>query len=372
MERTFLFGDPLRVAFQSEKDQELRELNISVPIPSYVDRLILEAARQHQSQVASGHPVMLLTSDQGLARMTMAEGMHPLYFRAADAKIFFNKLFTGTNFHPFTGKLCTTSIPEVLWELATIFGSARLSTTDGASSLVVHAIGDDLAWVPYHSRDDLLWVETREVATTKLKQVDESAITSTSNSVAKTLSIKNNGILSRPTVQRPQSREFRTIKPSLHLYKFSLNRLITLVDKLETEQVLPINNVMETIGVRTASGINDYRRFLESGSAIVTDSQSWSATPILTPIAIALRNCDISELRKVLLVFPSYEMLERVLSKHDVGSGFDVKPFGRARVTFLALAETTELGATVHGSGFYVTPNDPENNKFAEISVSGI
>ena len=42
----FYLGDPLRSAFQSDKDSELSELNFSVSIRAYADRLILESARR--------------------------------------------------------------------------------------------------------------------------------------------------------------------------------------------------------------------------------------------------------------------------------------------------------------------------------------
>ena len=131
LERTFLLGDPLRGAFQREEEKELRELNLSVSIRAYADRLILESARQHQSQVSFGHQVLLLTSDQALARMAMAEGLSPLYFRSSRAASLFGRRLTGTNFHPFAGSICTRAVADVLWELATIFGTARLTTSDG-------------------------------------------------------------------------------------------------------------------------------------------------------------------------------------------------------------------------------------------------
>ena len=370
LERTFLFGDPLRDAFQSETDQELKDLNFSASIPSYVDRLILEAARKHQAQVATGHPVMLLTSDQGLARMTMAEGMHPLYFRVAHADRFFGKILTGTNLHPFTGKLCTTSVPNVLWELATIFGSARLSSDDGGQSLLIHAIGEKLNWVPYHSHDDLLWVEFIESSPSRQVNLERSVDTVDPLEGADTLSSPKTEYHSDADIKQPHMRKSQVTKRKAQLYKFSLNNLITLVDMLEIEQRLSAGDIMAMLGIHTKSGLNDYRQFLVSGDTITVDKTRWFATPTLTPIAIALRNGDISELRKALNVFPSYEMLEQDISELDVGSAMNVKLFGRAVANFLALAEITELGAPVHGRGFFVTPNDPTDKEFADISLS--
>ena len=36
IERTYLLGDPLRGAFQPERDSDLSDLNLSVSIPAYV------------------------------------------------------------------------------------------------------------------------------------------------------------------------------------------------------------------------------------------------------------------------------------------------------------------------------------------------
>src|SRR5262245_7244350 len=41
IERTAVFGDPLRSAFQQDKEEGLSDLNLSVPLRSYCDRLII-------------------------------------------------------------------------------------------------------------------------------------------------------------------------------------------------------------------------------------------------------------------------------------------------------------------------------------------
>lgn len=369
LERTFLLGDPLRGSFQRDQDKELSELNLSTSIKSYADRLILEAARQHQSQMGSSHRVMLLTGDQGLARMAMAEGISPIYFRVAGADAFCGKRFTGANFHPFSGELYTTSIAEILWELATIAGCARLSAEDTERSLTVHAIGEDLAWAPYHSHDDLLWVEFPDGPATPRGPVAKGAeatpsLKAESQAVREAPSVWR----ARPSARRRPLGEGETEKAAL--YKVNLDRLFALIDKLETRQQLPLNDVMSSLGVRTASGLNDYRRFLESGGAIIVEEDGWSAAPPLSRISVVLQNPDIRELRKEFRLFPSYVELERVLSQETIGVAFNATTFGRAASTYTALAEIVELGVSVHGKGFFVTPLDPGDDEFAKIAVS--
>jgi hypothetical protein len=159
IERTFLLEDPLRSAFQAEADPDVRDLNLSVPVRAYADRLILEAARQHLAQSNLGHKVQLLTSDQGLARMALAEGIVPLFFSAVAASDLFGKRLTGTTLDPFSGRLCEKPIASLLWELATAFGSVRLETEDQTHVLIVAAFGEGLSWSPYQSHADLLWCD---------------------------------------------------------------------------------------------------------------------------------------------------------------------------------------------------------------------
>jgi hypothetical protein len=66
IERSPIFGDPLRNAFQQDRDAEWGDLNLSVPLRSYCDRLVLETVRQHQTQVSPGHPVRLTFAPKSL------------------------------------------------------------------------------------------------------------------------------------------------------------------------------------------------------------------------------------------------------------------------------------------------------------------
>ena len=282
--------------------------------------------------------------------MAMVERIGPIYFRTAGADAFFGKRFTGANFHPFSGELHTTSIPEILWELATISGCARLSAEDPERNLTVHAIGDELAWAPYHSQDDLLWVEFPDGAASPRGPVARGTEATPSPER------ESHAVAEAPRESRARlATRGRPLGEGAKaaLYKVNLDRLFALIDKLETRQQLPLNDVMTTLGVRTASGLNDYRRFLESGEAIIVGEGSWSAAPSLSRIAVVLQNLDTDELRKELRSFPAYVELERVLSQEAVGVAFDTTTFGRAASTYTALAE---LGASVHGKGFFVTP----------------
>lgn len=365
LERTFLLGDPLRGAFQREEDKELRELNISVPIRAYADRLILEAARQHQSQVSYGHPVMLLTSDQGLARMAMAEGVEPLYFHSIKTSIFFGRRLAGTNFSPFSGELTTSSVADVLWELATIFGCAKLEAGEGGAALTIRAIGKELSWAPYHSHDDLLWVES----TPGLSEGIEGDPTEPEKPEGAARSLVRPKSDKRRVAPAGRSLPRKIARDGPARYKFSVDRLIRLIDTLDSEQRLPLEKVYDALGVQTASAIEDYRRFLESGAAIAVDELGWEARPILTQFSVALRHLDIDSLSRILREFPSYAELAQALGAVPVGAPYPVASLGRASSTYQALAEVTCLGAPIFGLGFFSTPARPSDEKFAEMAL---
>lgn len=355
VEHAPLLGDPLRDAFQIDQDPELRQLNISLPIRSYADRLILESALRHQSQVTFGHPVVLLTSDQGLARMAMAEGLTPIFFQSPRSENFFGKHLTGTNFHPFLGSLDTTSIPTLLWELATIAGCARLVTTGNRQqTILVQTMGDGLAWSPYHSRDDLLWVRLPEE-----DQVDnqESIVLRTNDLDLQ--EFKTSSLASTIT-----DRVRRTT------YRVSISKLIPLIDELAHRRQLSEDSIRATLGIRSRSAIRDYRRFLESGEAITVHAQDWSSTPLLIQIATDIRNFDTVSLQESLLNFPVYADLKQVLSGQEIGCPLSSQLFGRASPMLIALAEITEIGVQVHDLGLFRTPSRPADTEFVEVAIN--
>ena len=313
--------------------------------------------------------------------MALAEGMRPLYFRATNAAAFFGRRLTGTNFHPFSGALSFTSVSNVLWELATIFGSARIGTIDAERYVTIHAIGDDLTWAPYHAHDDLLWLErpANRGRPPGDSQADRT-LPAAAGPLAATVPQAHAPVpgaqgpqqapptQASPDHRRPAASGHAT-PPQLGRYKYSVAGLIRLVDRLDAQEELPVGMVMEILSVRTPSGLKDYRRFLESGHAVVTSKETWLAMEPLRRLAIALRNVDVAGVRAALHTFPSYEALERMLGHQEVGTAIDGSVFGRASATFTALAEITALGALVRGVGFFVTPTVPDDETFAELAT---
>ena len=379
LERTFLLGDPLRAAFKSDEEKELRELNLNVPIRGYADRLILEAARQHQAQVSPGHQVLLLTGDQGLARMAITEGLTPLYFRSAKAAAFFGRTHTGSNLRPFDGRLVETGLTEVLWELATIFGTARLASPEGTPRVTVHAIGDSLAWAPYHSTDDLLWVE---IHVAKSASPSEGAFFQPIETEGNDPAVNRLQVGDRAKTQEGRNSDAPQVAPldgegseaahvaRIPLFKMSIDRLFRLIVELDHAQMLTESRVSAIVDSHAQSGLSDYRRFLFSGQALEVSDDTWRAGAQLKQISAALANTDADRLAEALDAIPAYASLRRALSAAPRGKPYPAKDlFKRAASTYVALAEATLLGASVHGLGFFPTNVQPSDEEFVPLAL---
>jgi hypothetical protein len=170
-------------------------------------------------------------------------------------------------------------------------------------------------------------------------------------------------------VTAPAANSAKDEKGPVSLYKMSVDRLLNLIDVLESAQSLPEGRALSVLGLNAPSASRDYRRFLESGGALVVEDGDWKATKILTELAVALRNLDLAALRDTLAAFPSYAAIKTVLKEHAVGVPVEPTTFGRAAATYQTLAELTELGAAVHGRGFFATPTQPGNEAFVPKAI---
>jgi hypothetical protein len=364
VERTFLLGDPLRNAFQ--KDSELSDLNLSTPVRAYADRLVLEAARHHQAQANLGHTVQLLTSDQGLARMALAEGLRPLYFRSVRAGDFFGKRLTGAILHPFTGEVRGIGVTSVMWELATAFGCARLKAAEDDCEVTVTAIGDGLSWSPYHSHADLLWTRAAAVPDWPSAAL-VSSVAPASSRVGQERAAKIQPRRPERTADQPPSK--RPYSGAIAPQRFNVGKLFLLLDALDNEQVLPESRIAKVVGAKGREGVADYRRFLLSADAIEVDGDNWRAKQLARELAVALRNEDIPGLRNGLKCAPSFADFARLIEQQPIGKALDLTRLRRAERTYVALAEVTEFGASIYGEGLYPTPSRPDPAGFARIAI---
>ena len=346
IERTYLLGDPLRSAFQPERDSDLSDLNLSVPIPAYVDRLILEAARHHQAQSGPNHTVRLLTGDQGLARMALAEGVSPLYFSAVTAADFFDQRLTGQTFDPFTGRLRRTSLASVLWELATVFGSARIQNKDGHAFLVA-ALGDGTSWSPYHSSDDLLWCTCGPPGASAPSSPSGPSRAARAHS---------------PQTPAGAARRRSTRKGSFA--RFPVDAMLRLICALDDEQTMSDAQVAALLAAESRRTRDEYRRFLQSGELISGTRNYWEAGPGIRALAAALRNERVDEFRDALRQVPSFAAFAARVESAEIGRVLDLSDVGRGMSTYRMLGDITLLCA-----GLYPTPARPDAATFASTAI---
>jgi hypothetical protein len=394
IERNFLFGDPLRSAFMKDADPELTDLNLSVRIKAYADRLILESARQHQAQSNLGHKVQLLTSDQGLARMALAEGIVPTYFNSVVASDLFGRRLTGINLDPFSGKLRECSLASVLWELATAFGGVRLASSASDRHIEVAAFGEGLTWSPVQSHGDLLWCDHHGCVAPENPPISASAagtpapaLSATSKTTpaskapdasdqvrekAATGAVHTTRAGAKTTVEAPKARQAAALAASgaSRPQRFNVTTLFTLLDGLDAEQSLPEEAVLKLVGAKNRAGVDDYRRFLLSGEYIVIDGDAWNATPAGSALAIALRNEDNQTAFEALRSAASFAEFAAYVATVPVGSTIPPGNFERAFKTYKTLGEITLICAPIHEEGLYPTPVTPTAEEFAPLALA--
>jgi hypothetical protein len=360
IERSFLLGDPLRSAFAKDSDKDLSSLNLSTDVPSYADRMIVEAARHHQMQGGPGHQVQLLTSDHGLAKMAMSEGIAPLYFRSVENGQLFGRKMTGANFHPFGGPLQCTPLSALLWECATAFGRAKLETPDGKEWLEVAAFGKDFSWSPYHSKGDLLWMDGSSISPWKPPAPATEPVIPPVNQPAPQPA-------TRAPAARAVSRGTPAPVPFSGWYTFKVQALFDLIIMLDDQQTLTEEAVRNVVGSKAKSATKEYQRFLRSGELIPPDS--WSATPELQELAIALRQNEISRASKMFATVPSVARFFDSLAHTDIGQPWDSSVINRGVGGYMALGEVLLAGASVTKSAYYPTPARPTPTEFPSLAV---
>ena len=99
IERTWLLGDPLRSAFQRERDGELSNLNTSVPNRCVRRPLDPGGGATPSGPIRSGSRRPAADRRSGAWRAwRLAEGIAPLYFRPVEAADFFGRRLTGQTF----------------------------------------------------------------------------------------------------------------------------------------------------------------------------------------------------------------------------------------------------------------------------------
>lgn len=382
VERTSLFSDPLRNAFAPDKEsrEDWPDLNLSAPIRSYCDRLILETVRQHLSTVTPGHPVMLMTGDEGLARMALAEGIQPFFFHAGRPAEVYGQVLTGTRFHPFSGKLFSVPLQDMLWELAVTFGNARLASADGLRFFSVCAIDQDLKWQPFHARDDLLRVEwggfePQQAQNLQARSTSGPFGTEQASVETDTQAQKPDSSRKKPSpniIRKKPSKPRRKLGPFNPdtVYRFDLSRLIGFIPNMLEKNSVPLTmkgTSLEGLDRRTLS---KYMGFLMVGGFISETETGIEATDSMQRLWDALKVRDIDAVLDCFRSVPSLrEFLDRLHDEKRIEVDTRAPERQRPSYTYIQIAELCGRALQIPQDAIYGTFNNPSASEFVDPAM---
>lgn len=358
IDRGDLGADPLRGIISQTSDTEDKNLGLQEVTRSFADRLIVETARRFQTQVRTDHPLFILTSDQGMARMAMAEGLGVMFFEARSSPSVYGKVLTGCVGHPFVERrLHHVSATELLWELAVSFGAARLASSRGCFE--VHAMpesGLGAVWQPMHAREDALWglfrESTKEKSAAGLPQ--GSPVDVAVPEEKRTSGASGQELLAKDGAQkRAGGRDGRQMgassarKSALPSYGFTPNKMFKLIWFICEHRKITRDEGQRTLEVTWQDEYLRYERFLSSGGLIIVEGDEVSAAPSLQRLKSALAGGDLGSALGELRAVPSYDALLRDLGARRAVQRDDpsLPVAQKALVTYLMISEA--LGAVV-------------------------
>ena len=345
--RTSLGSDPLRGIVQASSDAEDKNLNLQHVQRSFADRLILETAIQQLTAANVHHRVMLLTADQGLARMTLAEGAEPLFYDSNSAVDVFNSTLCGVGVSPFTysgnqNRLYTISMSTLLWEYAATFGRARLYDPDSDIAFEVSSFGS--RWHPYHALNKLMWVKS-----------------STRQSTAQEAT----------RYHRRKTDHSADERPKHHLtgsFKFSVNAMLKLMIGLRTASSMSYEEGMAIVRVGDKT-FSEYRRFLVAGHFALRSGDALEKTAALDAFLEAIRRKSYGDIYAHLKKVPSFADFANALKPFAPLTDGQKKIRSGAFPTYCTLVELCAAGVRLGQEGIYATPIRPTARDFARLAV---
>lgn len=372
IERPRLGADPLRGIVQPDTDSEDKALGLQQIQRSFADRLILETAIQHRDRLSPDHPIMVLTADQGLARMTLAEGLQTLFFTSPPIDDVCGRTHPATCFRPFIDEgseapFFHISLPTLIWELACTFGSARLIAADQSTYVTISAIGEGLSWHPFHSRDDLLWTESAKPESSV--QPSEQTHPSVDPEIPsapeaqptdRTISDRTEG------AERARRSTRNALKGS---YRFSVPAMLQLILAFERKDRLSDRDGMRIVGLTTSKRYADLRNFLLAGNFVErTADDVLAKTHRLDELIQTLRIPDLECLKQLLLKIASFSGFLAELSVGRSTQPEKLSSISQSAVkTYTTLAEISCSALNIAGEGVYLTPHSPPPSEFAKL-----
>lgn len=337
--------DPLRGIIFPASDPEEKALGLQDIHRSFADRLIFESARQHRTDANYGHPTYLLTSDQGLARMSTAEGLPALFFQSPKAR--FGRVLSGVQVHPFGSKLVSIPLLSVLWEFAVCFGAARLFFSD-SDSIEVWAMGNEVSWQPFHCREDLLWVKISEVIQ--------------SGNDASSVGPVNSKLNKQESDTNLEESELST-SGSAGSYSVNPQKLIKIADYFRSHDRVEEAELGKAIGISIGPGLEEVKRFLEAGEFTIDGTR----TDKMSDLIDALDQRDIARSLKLVSRVHSFSCFLETLKKKIVLKEKDVTK--RAFEYYGALAEIFGQALKIPDDGLYWAARNPLPTEFASFAL---
>jgi hypothetical protein len=353
IERGDLGADPLRGIVTPSSDSEDKALGLQNVTRSFADRLILETARRFQTQVRPDHPLALLTSDQGLARMTMAEGMDVFFFESRSVPKFDSKKLTGSLFHPFNQQIYTVSLTDVLWELAVSFGCVRLQNDKTQESLELWGIpSGEYTWQPLHVKDDLLWGNFNS---------GTSSTTTDNISTSFSTNIESLG--------ETDAGSSQNIEPIARAYAFSPDQMLLLMKMLVERGELTNQEAQDKLGLKHQDRYSLYKNFLKSGSFVGINENKIICTELLKSFWQSILNEDNTKILLYLKQIPSFEALYNYITQGKIVE-YSILPISnKAKSTYIKLGEVACSWLNIQNQKIVATDNIPELPDFANLAV---
>lgn len=361
MERGDFGADPLRGVVTASSDPEDKALGLQQITRSFADRLIVETARRVQTQIRPDHPLALLTSDQGMARMAMAEGIAVWFFQSRAVPEFAGRILTGTRFHPFKPEIYTIALTDVLWELAVSFGKLRLYNPNNKNSLELYGIGgsEEVTWQPLCAKDDLLWGKFESNHST-------SAVVTSPDVIEHEESSKLTAVTPPSANQAPNRKQFAGA------YSFNPNKMLQLINQLADKKQLTHQEVKQLIAVNNDDYYAQYQKFLYSGQLVDFDENTLIATEKLSLFNQALLKKDYNQLLIFLREIPSFKILhDYVCEKKFIPDKNELPIPKRPQRDYLVLGEAAGAWLLIENKAIISTTRHcPEIKDFVSDAIS--
>lgn len=370
IERTSIFSNPLRNAFTPLKDNSWQDLNLSAPVRSYCDRLILETVRQHLSSVSPGHPVILMTGDEGLARMALAEGIRPFFFHASRPPELYNQVLAGTRFHPFSSEIFSIPLQCLLWEFAVTFGNARLATQDNSKFFEVSAISQELNWQPFHAKDDLLPIKWEGFDLSQEGKEESPPIEAETQNKRNQRQTQKKIVNSKKinaSIKKPVSNLNRS-NPST-VYRFSLTILFDFIASLLKKGNVPITGEGTPLEGLSQTSLRKYKGFMLAGKFIEIERYDIRYTDSLQNLWDSLIRRDLEKASQYFQVVPSFKTFLSNLEKHRIEVRPEDPERKRPSPAYVQIAELCGHAIQIPQDGIYGTFSNPSLSDFVEHSI---